>query len=112
MSGVNFDSSGDGGLGYAEEIGDYFLDQILPCIEQRDHDRFTQRQAFRPPDSSIPWFNQEFFDEFFKLVDLFRVQPEGVIVAQRPLRRLMVWFAPPLYRLLGDIVFRRAASES
>jgi hypothetical protein len=39
-----------------------FLDQILPGVQQRDHDCFPQRQAFRPTDSLIPRFSQKFLD--------------------------------------------------
>ncbi len=105
------DYLGDGGLGDAEEVGDDFLDHILPFVQQRDHDRFPQRQAFRPPDSLIPRFSEESFDALLKLIELFSVQPEGTMVTQRLLRRLMVWFAPPSYRFWEPLPFRRAAPE-
>ena len=55
--------------------------------EQRDHDRFPQREALWPPDSLIPGLGQDIFDALLKFIELFGIQSEGTMVTQRLLRR-------------------------
>src|SRR6266568_3369598 len=101
----------DGGLGDPEKIGNNFFDHILPLVEQRDHDRFPQRQALRPSDSLIPGPGQDVFDTILKLIELFGIQSEGTMVTQRLLHRLRFWIPPPFYRCGEPLSFRRAGPK-
>ena len=80
----------DGALGDPEKIGNNFFDYILPLVEQRDHYRFSQREALRPPDSLIPGLGQDIFDTRLKFIELSGIQSEGTMVTQRLLHRWKV----------------------
>src|SRR5260370_36219283 len=72
---------------------------IIFCrLEQRYHDRFSQREALRPPSSLIPGIGQDIFDTRLKFIELFGIQSEGTMVTQRLLHRRKFWFAPSFYR--------------
>ena len=73
----------DGALRDPEEITNDFFDHILPLVEQRDHDRFSQREALRPSGSLIPGLRKNISDTRLKLIELLSVQPEGTMVTQR-----------------------------
>ena len=70
-----------------EKIGNNFFYYILPLVEQRYHDRFPQREAFRPPGSLIPGIGQDIFDTRLKFIELSGIQSEGTMVTQRLLHR-------------------------
>src|SRR5208282_1052378 len=95
----------DGTLGDSEKIGNDFFDHILPLVEQRDHDRFPQREALRPSDSLIPGLGQDIFDTLLKLIELFGVQSEGTMVTQRLLHRLRVLVSTSFLPMRGVVVF-------
>ena len=95
----------DGGLGDPEKISNNFFDYMLPLVEQRDHDRFAQREALRPPDSLIPGLGQDFFDTLLELIELSGIQPEGTMVTQRLLHRLRVLVSTSFLPMRGAVAF-------
>ena len=73
----------DHALRNTEYIADNFLRDILPVIHQRDRDRLSQGEFLRAAGSLNPGLGQDVLDTHMEFFELFGVQPESTLVAQR-----------------------------